>query len=158
VVGACVQRFRRWSLERRDDFTVPDSKAPTVTIAAPTSTATFATSATSIALAGTASDDGRRLDGHLDEQPRGSGAAAGTTSWSVASVAAQGGSNIITVTARDGAGNIATDVLTVTKRDSEGPSLSIVSPNSSGISTTAATVAHERQRQRRRQRPRRSCG
>jgi hypothetical protein len=43
----------------------------------------------------------------------GSGTAIGTASWS-ASVALQSGSNVLTVTARDAAGNTSTDTLTVT--------------------------------------------
>ncbi|HKH71586.1 MAG TPA: hypothetical protein VKA59_09570, partial [Vicinamibacterales bacterium] len=44
----------------------------------------------------------------------GSGSATGTTSWSVNSVSLQSGANVITVTARDAAGNTATDTVTIT--------------------------------------------
>ena len=44
----------------------------------------------------------------------GSGTATGTTSWSAASVALLSGANVLTVTARDAAGNTSTDTLTVT--------------------------------------------
>jgi N-acetylmuramoyl-L-alanine amidase len=44
----------------------------------------------------------------------GSGNATGTTSWSVSGVALLTGANVITITARDAAGNTATDTLTVT--------------------------------------------
>jgi hypothetical protein len=44
----------------------------------------------------------------------GTGVATGTTSWSVPSIAFQPGTNIITVQARDAAGNLGNDVLTVT--------------------------------------------
>ena len=44
----------------------------------------------------------------------GSGTATGTTSWSVSGIALLSGSNVLTVTARDAAGNTSTDTLTVT--------------------------------------------
>jgi hypothetical protein len=44
----------------------------------------------------------------------GSGTATGTTSWSVSGIALQTGQNVLTVIARDAAGNTATDQLTVT--------------------------------------------
>ena len=39
----------------------------------------------------------------------GSGTATGTTAWSVSGIALQSGANVLTVTARDAAGNTATD-------------------------------------------------
>ena len=42
------------------------------------------------------------------------GTATGTTSWSVSGIALQSGANVLTVTARDAAGNTSTDTLTVT--------------------------------------------
>ena len=44
----------------------------------------------------------------------GSGTATGTTSWSASGIVLQSGSNVLTVTARDAAGNTASDTLTVT--------------------------------------------
>jgi hypothetical protein len=44
----------------------------------------------------------------------GSGVAVGTTSWSTPQIALQPGTNVITVTALDAAGNAAGDVLTIT--------------------------------------------
>jgi hypothetical protein len=44
----------------------------------------------------------------------GSGTASGTTSWSASGITLQDGSNTLTVTARDAAGNLNTDTLTVT--------------------------------------------
>jgi hypothetical protein len=51
----------------------------------------------------------------------GSGVATGTTSWSVAAVSLQPGANVITVTAKDAAGNVGTDVLTITLTDVVSP-------------------------------------
>jgi hypothetical protein len=44
----------------------------------------------------------------------GSGTATGTTNWTAGGVVLQSGSNVLTVTARDAAGNSGTDTLTVT--------------------------------------------
>ena len=64
----------------------------------------------------------------------GSGIATGTTSWT-AGITLQSGSNVLTVTARDAAGNTSTDTLTVTYNtgDTTAPAISITKP------TTAAT-------------------
>jgi hypothetical protein len=90
-----------------------DTTAPTVTITGPTSAATYTASASTITLAGTASDNVGVTQVTWVNSRGGSGTATGTTSWSVASVALQPGSNVLTVTARDAAGNTATDVITV---------------------------------------------
>ncbi len=122
------------------DFSVPDTRVPTVTIATPTTASTFATAGATIALAGTASDDAGVTQVTWTNNKGGSGTATGTASWSVASVPVVVGTNLITVTARDAAGNVATDVLTVTKTDGQAPTLTIAAPASSS-STTAATMA-----------------
>ena len=44
----------------------------------------------------------------------GSGTASGTTAWSVSGIVLVSGANVLTVTARDAAGNTSTDILTVT--------------------------------------------
>ena len=44
----------------------------------------------------------------------GSGTATGTTSWTVSGIVLLSGQNVLTVTARDAAGNTSTDTLTVT--------------------------------------------
>jgi len=54
----------------------------------------------------------------------GSGLASGTANWSIGSVALQGGTNNVTVSARDAAGNIGTDVLSVTYTPPAAPVLS----------------------------------
>jgi hypothetical protein len=123
------------------DFTVPDGKVPTVAIVAPTGNATFTATTSSIAVSGTASDDTGVTQVTWTNNRGGSGTAAGTTAWSAASVPLLGGSNIITITARDSAGNVATDVLTVTRNDSAAPAVSITAPTANAnYSTGQATV------------------
>ena len=51
----------------------------------------------------------------------GSGAASGTTSWTISSISLSSGSNTITVSATDGAGNTSTDTITVTYNQSGTP-------------------------------------
>jgi hypothetical protein len=46
--------------------------------------------------------------------PGGSGVAAGTTAWSVAAITLKPGANVITLTAKDAAGNSKSDSITVT--------------------------------------------
>ena len=133
------------------DFVVADANAPVVTILAPTNASTFTSSATSVALSGTASDDAGISMVTWTNNLGGSGTATGTSSWSVAAVAIKAGTNVITVTARDLSGNIATDVLTVTKSDTQAPTIDILSPSVSattmmsavagGYSTGASTLA-----------------
>jgi len=108
-----------------------DATAPVVTITGPTSAATFATAAMTLPLSGTASDSTGVTQVTWVNSRGGGGTASGTTSWTVASVALQTGSNTITVTARDAAGNSSSDVLTVTVNGA--PTLASVLNQSSAI-------------------------
>lgn len=107
-----------------------DTTTPVVSIAVPTSAATFLATQSTVSLSGTAADSAgvTRVDWASDRG--GSGTAVGTTNWSVPSVALQAGANVITLTGRDPSGNLGTDVLTVTYTppDTTAPSISITSP------------------------------
>jgi hypothetical protein len=92
----------------------PDTTAPTVSITGPTSASTFATTSSALALSGTSADNVGVTQVTWTNNRGGTGVATGTTSWSVPSIAFQPGTNIITVQARDAAGNLGNDVLTVT--------------------------------------------
>ena len=119
------------------DFSVPDGRAPVVAIAAPTASATFSTTAGTIAVAGTASDDVAVAQVTWVNDRGGAGTASGTTSWNVPSIPLQAGANVITVTARDGQNNVSTDVLTVTKSDGQAPTVEISLPTSAGVHSTS---------------------
>jgi hypothetical protein len=94
--------------------TTTDTTAPTVTIAYPTSGTSYTTLSTSVTLSGTAADaKGVTLVGWANNRG-GYGTASGTTSWKTGSIALLGGYNVITITARDAAGNRSTDAITVT--------------------------------------------
>ena len=91
-----------------------DAQAPTVTITVPTSSATFATTSNSVTLGGTASDNVGVTQVTWTNDRGGSGTASGTTSWSQSGITLLSGTNVLTVTAQDAAGNTGTDTLTVT--------------------------------------------
>jgi len=93
---------------------VADTTAPSVFITSPTGLSGYSTKNSTIDLAGSASDDQSLsnitwLNNHED-----SGTAKGTTEWSISGIPLQAGDNVITVTAKDSAGNTATDSITIT--------------------------------------------
>ena len=87
---------------------------PVITITSPTADPTFTSAASSITLAGTASDDTGIASVTWVNNRGGSGSASGTTSWTASGIPLAGGANIIAVTATDLTGNSTTDTLTVT--------------------------------------------
>jgi hypothetical protein len=90
-----------------------DTTPPAISITTPTANPTATATATPIALGGTASDDAGVVQiTWSNALTGGSGTATGTTSWT-ASIPLGSGSNAITVTARDAAGNQAADQITV---------------------------------------------
>ncbi len=96
-----------------------DSTPPTVTITSPTSDPSYTTSATSLTLAGTASDNVGVTQVTWENVRGGGGTASGTTSWVASGVVLQPGTNALTVRARDAAGNTRTASLTVTVTPTE---------------------------------------
>jgi hypothetical protein len=92
-----------------------DTIAPVIAITTPTSAANYASVADTVALGGTATDQVGVTQISWANNRGGSGTATGTSSWSVPGIALLGGSNVITVTARDAAGNTSSAVITVTR-------------------------------------------
>ena len=123
-------------------FTPPDTTLPAITITSPTSATTLTVRASTMALGGTASDNVGVTQVTWTNSRGGSGTATGTTSWSVPTITLLSGSNVLTVTARDAAGNTRTDTLTVTfTPDTTAPTVTITSPTSAAtLTTTAATL------------------
>jgi hypothetical protein len=113
---------------------------PIISIATPTAGASFAASASNVSLGGASSDNVGVTSISWSNSRGGSGSAAGTTTWAVGSIGLQTGTNLITVTARDAAGNVGTDTLTVTYAapDITKPAVTISGPTS-GASYTAST-------------------
>jgi hypothetical protein len=95
-------------------YTPPDTISPTIQITSPTSNPTYSTTQATINIGGTASDYVGVTQVTWANNRGGSGTASGTTSWSVSGITLYSGQNIITVTARDAAGNTGSDTLTVT--------------------------------------------
>jgi Bacterial Ig domain/Bacterial Ig-like domain len=99
-----------------DTLTVTlDTTAPKVTITSPTSNGTYTTTRTSLTLGGTASDNIGVTQVRWANSRGGSGTASGTTSWTTSGISLQTGTNVLTVTARDAAGNTLTDTVTITR-------------------------------------------
>src|SRR5262249_13892609 len=122
-----------------------DHTPPTVAITIPTSTTIFATNTSSLALGGTAADNVGVTQVTWSNSQGGSGTATGTTSWSASGIALQAGTNVLTVTARDAAGNTATTTLTVTYTgsvsDTTAPAAAITSPtNNQAVNISPITV------------------
>src|ERR1035438_8655375 len=139
---------------------LPTPAALSLAIANPVSTS-VTTTAASIPIAGTASGGTGNLQVVWSNSQGGSGPAAGSANWSVASVPLAMGANTIIVVVTDGAGNSASQSIAVTRQaattppvttppvttppvtttPSGPPSLTIASPAMTIVSTSAATIA-----------------
>ena len=107
--------------------TTADTTTPTIAVTSPTSGPAYTTASSSLTLQGTASDDVGVTEVTWTNSRGGSGTATGSTSWTASGVALQSGSNVLTVTARDAAGNTGTASITATY-DNTPPSVSITAP------------------------------
>lgn len=94
-------------------YIVPDTAPPTAAITFPTLDPGYATSSATLSLAGIAADENGIAEVRWANDRGGQGTAAGGDNWSVGGIALQPGLNVLTITARDAAGNTATDSLTV---------------------------------------------
>jgi hypothetical protein len=118
-----------------------DPTSPTVAITAPTSAATYRTTRSSQTLRGTASDNVGVTQVAWANSRGGSGPATGTTEWTASGIVLQLGVNVLTITARDAAGNTATARLTVTRTDGTPPVVSITAPTSGSTVSGNVTVS-----------------
>jgi hypothetical protein len=118
-----------------------DPTPPTVQIILPTASPTYSTTVSPINLSGAASDNtivsqvtwyNNRNDGAVG----GSGTAIGTTSWDAGLVNLEPGSNVITVSATDGTGNIGTDTITVNYNPPTNSGYPVISLSESSTSYT----------------------
>ena len=119
----------------------PDVTSPSISITSPTSSSTYATGSSSLNISGSASDNVGVTSVSWSNSRGGSGSCSGTTSWSKSGITLSSGQNVITVTARDAAGNTATDTLTVTvvppdTTDTTPPTVSITAPTNEPAHTT----------------------
>jgi hypothetical protein len=93
----------------------PDVTPPTLIITGPTSGSTYATAQPKIVLTGTAFDDVGVVSVTWSNDRGGDGVAEGTSSWTTPAIDLKMGTNVLTVTASDAAGNVQTVTLTVTR-------------------------------------------
>jgi len=94
----------------------PDTTPPTVTVFSPSPAGTSSrTTDPKIVVTGSASDNVGVVSVIWANSRGGSGAALGTSSWATDPIGLSMGDNIITITARDAAGNVKTVTLTVTR-------------------------------------------
>ena len=92
----------------------PDTTLPTIQITSPTTDPGYDTTSSTISLAGTANDNVQVSHVTWSNTNGGSGTASGTTNWTINGIILVEGENLITVTAEDSSGNIATDTITIT--------------------------------------------
>ena len=116
----------------------PDITSPTITITTPTSGSTYSTGNYQLNIGGTASDNKAVTSVSWTNSRGGSGTCSGTSSWSKSGIVLSSGQNVITVTARDAAGNTGTDTLTVTYTppDTTRPTVTITTPTSGSTYST----------------------
>jgi hypothetical protein len=125
-------------------FTPPDTTPPSVVISQPTTQATFNTQKSTVAIGGIAADEKGVTKVTWRSSNGQSGTASGTADWTIAAVNLTEGSNIITVTAEDAAGNTAGKQITVrfTPPDTTPPSVVISQPTTQAtFNTQKSTVA-----------------
>ena len=92
----------------------PDTTNPSVSINSPTTGSSYSTGSSTLNISGSASDNVGVTQVTWSNNRGGNGTCSGTTSWSKSGMTLYEGQNIITVTARDAAGNTASETLTVT--------------------------------------------
>jgi len=98
-----------------DALSGPDTTAPTITIDIPSADPTFTTDKSPLYIGGSASDNVGVTQVTWSNSRGGSGTASFVSpNWTVKEVVLQSGTNVITVTAWDAAGNTGSDSITVT--------------------------------------------
>jgi len=123
---------------------VGDTTSPILTITVPTSSINYTTSDAFVTLGGSASDDGRIVSVQWLSDRGASGNATGTDNW-IASVPLVGGTNTITVSARDEAGNVSSRSIVVKTKFSGGNNTSS-GGGSTGSGGTGGTGGNGRTR------------
>jgi Bacterial Ig domain/Fibronectin type III domain len=119
-----------------------DTMAPSVTITSPTTSPTFTASGSTLTLGGTASDSVGVTQVTWTNSQGGSGIATGTTTWTTGAIALLPGSNTLTVSARDAAGNTGGAVLTVTVAtvSSAGATGPVISKSTISVRSSSVTI------------------
>lgn len=117
-----------------------DTTAPNIAITAPSSSGSHAAASSAVNVTGTASDEVGVTQITWANSRGGDGTASGTTSWSASGIALQSGSNEVTVTARDAAGNTRSASITVTYTAPGTPAPDTTSPTTpTNLSASASS-------------------
>src|SRR5437660_945341 len=116
-----------------------DTTPPTIAITAPTTASTYSTSSSPLTLGGTASDNVGVTQVTWANSRGGTGTATGTTSWTASGIVLQMGTNVLTVQARDAAGNTTAATLTATLTDTAPPTITITAPTSGATYTSSSS-------------------
>ncbi len=109
----------------------PDTTPPTINIVSPVNAST--TTSARITLAGTAADDTGVAQVRWSSDRGGSGLASGTTSWTATNVPLLQGTNVLTVTAVDAAGNSTSATVSVQYNDITGPTVVSTFPGGTNV-------------------------
>lgn len=120
-----------------------DVNKPVVEIVQPTRNSRFENSEAFVSLEGVASDAQGITRVSWQNARGGGGEASGTTNWTITGLPLFTGENIVTVTAEDGNGNVATDTITIvsTPPDTTPPVVTITGPKPEAeFATDAETV------------------
>ncbi len=96
-----------------------DLTVPSVAISSPTVNPTHAASSATLSLAGQAADNVGVTQVTWSNSRGGGGTAVGTKAWTIVDLALRSGDNVLTIAARDAAGNVSTTNLTVTYTPTE---------------------------------------
>jgi len=111
-----------------------DTNLPTISITQPTTGVSYNSETDTINLAGIASDETSLSGIEWSSSTGQGGVALGTNNWTISDILLTAGNNIITVTARDEAGNAASDTITLIYQaadtDNVAPTIAIQSPTS----------------------------
>ncbi|KKU76274.1 MAG: hypothetical protein UY03_C0040G0002 [Parcubacteria group bacterium GW2011_GWA2_47_64] len=115
TVGTAQSSSSSVSQSSSSSATAADTTPPIVSISSPTTNTTYSTSASTIDVSGTASDNVSISSVTCAVNGSSCGVVSGATFWSITSIPLIIGTNTIIVTARDAANNTSTDTLTVTR-------------------------------------------
>ena len=127
-------------------FVIRQAETPAITIAitSPAASWTYTSASSSVVLAGTATNTRGISRVAWSNSRGGSGVAQGTTSWWTSPIALEIGLNTISATAYEPVGQSASRQLLVNYtgavRDTVAPTLTILSPGSTSVLTTAGSI------------------
>ncbi len=118
---------------------------PTINITSPTASGTYATTASAMTVSGTAAYANGIINITWLSSSGAKGTAGGTSSWSSGVIGLLNGQNTITISVNGAGGASASATLAVTftppaQKDTTPPSLTLVSPSFTSVSTSSQTI------------------